>query len=48
MMQGLRNERAQVNANKSAGRLIEFLASNAVLPQSRSEAQIDPRYLLGY
>lgn len=48
MMQGLKNERAQVNENKSAGRLIEFLASNAVLPQPLSEVQIDPRYLLGY
>lgn len=41
------NERAQVNANKSAGCLIEFLGSNAVLPQPRSEIEIDPRYLFG-
>ena len=41
------NERAQVNASKSAGCLIEFLGDNAVLPLPRSEIEIDPRYLFG-
>jgi UDP-MurNAc hydroxylase len=40
-------EFAIVNANKSAPNVLQFVSKDAILPEPRSEIDMDPRYLFG-